>query len=162
MLEDGTSSLHTVIFSLDVEKLIPFTALQLKDDDENMVKLLPPYYLLCQALCKGFSRSTLTSLLEDMPLATSTSSATSGNTSNTNTVMQLFIPTANKVLKAIVQSSYYSPKADAATIGVKGNLGFVEINLAQTTHHLNLQQRLPLQTSKATPSSQFCSQEELR
>ncbi|KAL3529904.1 hypothetical protein ACH5RR_009226 [Cinchona calisaya] len=35
MLEDGTSSYHDVMFSLEAEKLIPFTALQLKDADEN-------------------------------------------------------------------------------------------------------------------------------
>ncbi|KAL3508865.1 hypothetical protein ACH5RR_028266 [Cinchona calisaya] len=35
MLEDGTSSLHAVKFSPDVEKLIPFTTLQLKDANKN-------------------------------------------------------------------------------------------------------------------------------
>ncbi|KAL3527796.1 hypothetical protein ACH5RR_012452 [Cinchona calisaya] len=36
MLEDGTSKLHAVIFSPDAEMLIIFTALELKEADENM------------------------------------------------------------------------------------------------------------------------------
>ncbi|KAL3500536.1 hypothetical protein ACH5RR_039629 [Cinchona calisaya] len=36
MLDDGTSKIHAVIFSLDAGKLISFTTLQLKEVDENI------------------------------------------------------------------------------------------------------------------------------
>ncbi|KAL3519465.1 hypothetical protein ACH5RR_017614 [Cinchona calisaya] len=72
--------------------------------------------------------SYLTISDEDIPLAARIASATSGDTSNTNMEMQLFTPTTKKVLEEIAHSSNYSPKADAAIVGVKKNLGFAETN----------------------------------
>ncbi|KAL3524846.1 hypothetical protein ACH5RR_013218 [Cinchona calisaya] len=107
----GQFELNVVMLSPDVEKIVPFTPIQLKEAEKNL---------------------TFSTTDEEMPLTPANFPMHTTETQNTKVDVELFTPTAKKILEEISRTSIDAlcrTSTDALTghplgAGVKRNLNF--------------------------------------